>query len=141
VEALKHKFRNVKEDEELRAALQARAEALTVELEAERAKMAACELDAATRTAALTATVLELQQLEAKWKADAQVGRYFLLERGVRCSARPATGFYYSTQGKWEGRLHFTALLTTLVPSTREWSYWLLLVLEQLCSLRFHRAH
>ena len=60
MEALKHKFRNVKEDEELRAALQARAESLTVELEAERAKMAACELDAATRPAALTATVLEL---------------------------------------------------------------------------------
>ena len=33
--------------------------------------------------------------------------------------------YYYLTQGKWEGCLHFTALLTTLVPPTRERSRWL----------------
>jgi hypothetical protein len=38
-------------------------------------------------------------------------------------SRRPR--FCYCSQGQWEGCLHFTALLTTLVPPTREWSNWL----------------
>ena len=37
----------------------------------------------------------------------------------------PGGCFYNLAQGKWEGCLHFTASLTTLIPPTRVWSHWL----------------
>jgi hypothetical protein len=35
----------------------------------------------------------------------------------------PTQRFYDLNQGTWEGCLHVTALLTTLVPATKQWWY------------------
>jgi hypothetical protein len=61
------------------------------------------------------------ERLHSHWAVPAVHGSCPPFEAHTAVSTTP-------TQRKWEGCLHLTALLTTLVPPTREWSYWLRLL-------------